>query len=254
MNTTTTAGLALAALGIAAGSAAAQDQSLISFGFTNLIVEDFSDSTPDEITFFGSARSDFTFGGVSRSGYENNQPTTPSTQADFDLGTTGDPADPADAFFSLTVNTGVSLDDEPGFEASGSFTIVDADGDLLTMSFEGVAILINDQFEGLPVFLDALLTDIEFTAVGDDAGDGTFDGPSGGSFAYDSLIPVIPPFPSSSGDDFDGNAPTIQITLFDLNESLGGVAHAQGSFVTIPTPGAAGVLGLAGLAAARRRR
>lgn len=208
--------LMLAASGVAAG--AASGSLVASFGFTELNASfDLASggftalSSPDssgDVTAFGPGASTAVFG------------------PGFSGGPTG-------AFVELSMDI-TSTDGVSAQAANGSFSIGDADGDVLTGTFSGSWELISGF-----AFFSGIVDAAQFDGSG---GNGAFDGPDGGSFA------------NPSGELFGA----LSMLKFQFGDSLfesdfqGRPASVDG--MLIPTPGALAILGAAGLVAARRRR
>ncbi|MCC6285206.1 MAG: hypothetical protein IT439_07900 [Phycisphaerales bacterium] len=204
----------LAAGACVAAPALATDAS-VTFGFTDL-----SGAFDLGTGLFNLANDADSSGDVSRL-------EAPGGVADYNVGF----AAPAAVAFSVSVfNKAGNL-----AQGIGTFTITDADGDTLSGDVTGTWIqgLLGINFNGD-------LANVVFTSD-----DGTFDGPSGGSFS--TTLSGTPPyigavvqlFVPPSGNFFD--------STFDVEsvQVLGEI---------IPAPASLGVLGLAGLGATRRRR
>lgn len=138
-------------------------------------------------------------------------------------------------FASFELSMDITSSDGVSAQASnGSFSIVDADGDVLFGSFAGTW----NQISGF-AFFSGIVDSAQFD--GSD-GDGVFNGPDGGSFANPSGM--------LSG--------ALSMLMFQMGDSLfqssfeNRVASVDG--VLVPTPGALAILGAAGLVATRRRR
>lgn len=187
----------------------------VTFGFTDLTGSFIADTG-----MFDLANDDDTSGDVSRL-------EAPGGVADYNVGFLA----PAAVAFSVSVFNKVGN----VAEGTGTFSITDADGDTLSGDVDGFWIqgLLGINFNGD-------LSNVVFTSD-----DGTFDGPSGGSFSTSlSGTPpyigaVVQLFVPPSGNFFDSD--------FDV-ESV----QVLGEIV--PAPASLGLLGLAGLAAGRRRR
>ncbi|MCC6285207.1 MAG: PEP-CTERM sorting domain-containing protein [Phycisphaerales bacterium] len=155
----------------------------------------------------------------------------PITSADYNVGFSGGTA---------AVTTSVSVFGILGNTASGagSFSITDADGDVLTGTITGTWI-----GSGLGIFFNGDLSGVVFDGTN---GDGQFfDGPDGGSFDYTTLS-GIPPYEGAIVQLF---VPVAGFFTSDFN-----VESVQVSGEIVPAPGAIALLGLGGLLAARRRR
>ncbi len=137
----------------------------------------------------------------------------------------------ANAEFRMNI---ASTDGTNASAVNGSILITDADGDVLFGTFVGDWQLRN----GFAFFSG----DIISAGFDGSAGNGAFDGPNGGSFTNPAGVLTgalsVLMFPLEAG-------------LFEQNFS-GVSASAQGMLV--PAPGAIALLGLGGLAIARRRR
>lgn len=124
-------------------------------------------------------------------------------------------------------------------DANGIVSIVDADGDTLTASIQGSWDIVSPF--GF-MFFNGSSSDFSFTDVGTQ--DGTFDGGSSGSFSiadltsqlFDGAVSILLRNPGGFGGDFS-----------ELSTEADGIL--------IPTPGALAIagLGVAGMAARRRR-
>ncbi len=206
--------LTLAAAGLAAGTASGQ---LISFTYSDLDGSFDSGSG----TYMAEVSSN-TSGDVSR--LDSNPGT-----AEFDTGTF--PHASADFIISMAV-TNITASTADG---NGTLTILDADGDSLTADVDGVFRLVFGS-----IFFEGQLSNAFF---GNESGDNTFDGATMGSF--DNPIPAGP---------YNGSVVEL---FFDPGSFFAADFSNQETLVNgllIPTPGAAAVLGLGGLMAARRRR
>lgn len=142
---------------------------------------------------------------------------------------------------------GLNVFNRVGNQASGNgtFTATDANGDTLTGTITGDRALDAQtgwaQF-GSFVSFSGLLTNVVFA---NNSGDGLFNGSAGSSF--DFVNGVVPPFTGAL------------VQLF-INTGGGFFTNSFNNIPTevgaqlVPTPGAAGLLALGGLAALRRRR
>lgn len=207
----------IAFAGLAASATFANAQTILTFGFTDV---DGSFRVSDGV-FEGRSVAD-TSGDVSRL-------AAPGGTASFNPGFAGGTAD-----FSFDIDvmlTGVGTAD-----GVGSFTIVDAQGESLVGDIDGTF----NQLGSFIVF-QGLLSGVQFNDV---SGDGTFDGPSGGSFGTD--LPGTPPFEGAFVELFISRG-----NFFDRDFS-GVSTQVIGEIV--PAPASLALLGLGGLAAARRRR
>lgn len=208
----------IAFAGLAASATFANAQTILTFGFTDV---DGSFRVSDGV-FEGRSVAG-TSGDVSRL-------AAPGGTAQFNPGFAGGTAD-----FSFDID--VMLTATPGIaDGTGSFTIIDAQGESLVGD-------INGTFNQLGSFIvfQGLLSGVQFNDV---SGDGTFDGPSGGSFGTD--LPGTPPFEGAFVELFISRG-----GFFDRDFS-GVSTQVIGEIV--PAPASLALLGLGGLAAARRRR
>lgn len=209
--------VAAAGAAILVGHASAD--AILSFGFTDMAGA-FSGS--QGVGVFNCTDDLDTSGDVTRI-------EAPSSSADFDVGFSGGTA---------AVTVSVSVFNRVGnvAQGAGSFLIVDADGDSLSGLITGTWIQ-----GGLGIFFNGDLSGVVFDSTN---GNGTFDGPSGGSFStslsgtppYEGAIVQL--FVPPSGNFFDSDF---------------GVESVQVDAEIIPAPGALALLGLAGVAGRRRR-
>lgn len=135
------------------------------------------------------------------------------------------------AEFTMTI---ASVNGNEATAVDGTFLIVDADGDTLSGTFDGTW---AEQF-GF-AFFGGQITSAAFDGAN---GNGTFDGPDGGSFDNldGALFGALSMLKFQLGDDlfasnFDGRAASVDGML-------------------VPAPGALGLLCLGGMVAGRRRR
>jgi len=218
---------AIVALG-AAGTAVAGTSDLVaSFGFTDLNGS-FIGSNNDG-TFTATAAG---AGAASTGGDVTRLAGGLSETAEFD-------ADFADDADEADVVINISVEDVAGdLVGSGTFEISDADGDTISGEIEGEWILGPFGF----VFFNGTITDASFSSDGDDQEGLTFDGPSGGSFAFGDLLASLDGAFSllfNSGDAF--------------TTSFEGVS-VQGDGLLVPAPGAAAMAAAGVVIATRRRR
>jgi len=210
----------LAAAGVAATATFAHAQAILTFGFTDVD----GNFTASDGSFTGSSSS-VTSGDVTRL-------TSPAGTAVFEPGFVGTGS--SDFSFDIDVMiTGTGTAD-----GTGTFTIVDVQGETLTGSLDGTFTELSPGF----VAFNGLLSNVEFNDI---SGDGTFDGPSSGSF----------------GTDLPGSAPYSGALVQLFIDGTGGFFDADFSGVStqvsgevIPAPASLALLGLGGLAAMRRRR
>ncbi len=137
--------------------------------------------------------------------------------------------------FAISMNVNVTGPNSA--TATGAMTLTDADGDTVTANISGNFGSVGPGF----IFFSGTLSGFSFNDLG--TADGTFNGSSGGSFNS-----------SFDGGPFDGAVVQIIFggTTF-FTEDFGGRAVGVSGQV-VPTPGALALLGLGGLAMARRRR
>ena len=121
---------------------------------------------------------------------------------------------------------------------TGSIVLTDANGDNLHATVSGQ--FINN---GLAVFFNGSLSDVGWS---NNSGDGTFDGPGGGSIPL-SFAPAPPPYIGAIVQLYVGDTGNFFVHDF------GGIS-TQVSGVVVPAPASVALLGLGGLVAARRRR
>ncbi len=125
-------------------------------------------------------------------------------------------------------------------DGAGTFNITDADGDTIDGNISGQWV----SGGGGIIFFNALLDGVTLTDNGTQ--DGTFDGPSAGSFDID--LPGDGPYPGA----------WIQLMIRNdggtFFESDFGDASVQVDGEILPTPGSLAILGLGGLTMARAGR
>jgi hypothetical protein len=211
---------AIAALGLLTGAASADV--VLTFGFT-----DTSGSYDGAGSFSASAVD----AGALRTSGDVTSLFGAGGTAEFDAGFAGGTAD-----FEVDLSVGPVV---AGTRAgSGSFTITDADGDTITGTISGDWI----SGGGDIVFFNGFLTDVALTDVG--TLDGTFDGPTSGSFGLDI-----------AGQPLEGALVSLFIATGSgfFDKDFDGVS-TEVDGVVVPAP--AGMLAFAGLGmiAARRRR
>lgn len=234
--------VSVAAVLALAGSAVAGGPTVFSFNFQNLSGSYSTGTNAFNAVAFSGPTAINSVGSVSRT-------ATPTSTANYDAGFVAG-ANPADFQLSMTVSNILGN----VASGSGSFTVVDADGDLLTGTVTG------DRLAGLGfaqsgplVFYSGELSNVVFTPF-PASGNTTWDGPNGGSFDFTTLPggpvftgAIVQLFMQTSGGSFTANdwgyIPGQRDPVpVGINAEL------------IPAPGAAGLLGLGGLLAARRRR
>jgi hypothetical protein len=212
--------LLIAAAGIAATAAVANAQAILTFGFTDVD----GSFTASDGSFTGASTA-VTSGDVTRL-------SAPGGTAVFDPGFAG--VGSSDFSFDIDVMiTGAGTAD-----GNGTFTIVDVHGEILTGSLDGSFVELSP---GIVAF-NGLLSGVEFNDV---SGDGTFDGPTTGSFSTD--LPGTAPYDGALVQLFlDGTGGFFDADFTGISTQVSGVI--------VPAPASLALLGLGGLAAARRRR
>lgn len=210
----------IAAAGIAATAAVANAQAILTFGFTEVD----GSFTASDGSFLGSSNAS-TSGDVTRL-------SAPGGTAVFEPGFAGVGA--SDFSFDIDVMiTGAGTAD-----GSGTFTITDVQGETLSGDLDG------DFIELAPgvIAFNGLLSGVQFNDL---SGDGTFDGPTAGSFSTD--LPGTAPYDGALVQLFlDGSGGFFDADFTGISTQVSGVV--------IPAPASLALLGLGGLAAARRRR
>lgn len=207
--------IAAVAVVAAAGSAASADV-ILTFGFNDL-VGSYNNTTKQFAAVNGTTSSFSTSGDV-----------TSFVGA-------GGTANYLPGFGSGSVSVNIDVTNKVGMNADGAggFSIVDADGDMLSGTISGTW-----SSPGFGVyFFDGLLTNVQFSNSAS-----TFDGPSGGSFAtfpgtYEGALVQL--FTAGSSGFFSSDWRDVAVLV-------------NGNIV--PAPGAAALAGLAGLVGLRRRR
>lgn len=210
----------IAAAGVAAMATIANAQAVLTFGFTDVD----SSFTASDGSFSGRAGA-LTSGDVTRL-------ASPTGTALFAPGFVGTGS--SDFTLDMSV-TDILATTATG---TGTFSIIDLNGEDLSGTIDG-------QFQRLGAGIIAftgLLSGISFNDV---SGDGTFDGPTSGFFSTD--LPGTAPY--------EGAIVTLMITGsagFFTSDFSGVSTQVAGE--VIPAPASLALLGLGGLAAARRRR
>jgi len=212
--------LLIAAAGVAATAAVANAQAILTFGFTDV---DGSFTAADGS--FAGASTATTSGDVTRL-------SAPGGTAVFDPGFAG--VGSSDFSFDIDVMiTGAGTAD-----GTGTFSIVDVHGESLTGDLDGQFV---ELAPGIIAF-NGLLSGVQFNDV---SGDGTFDGPTAGSFSTD--LPGTAPYDGALVQLFlDGSGGFFDADFTGISTQVSGVI--------VPAPASLALLGLGGLAATRRRR
>lgn len=204
------------------GLATAQD-ALVTFGFTDLNGS-FASTGRNQGIFTATSTTGTTLdtsGDVSRGG----------VTADFDAGTMGAPGT---SMFMLSL--AVSNITTTSAFATGSFEIIDANGDTLSGTVEGSW---SFNVFGL-AFFNGSTTGVSFTQTPNS--NGAFDGASGGSFGIDDLHGL-----------FDGGLSVLFLRNNGLRSAFTGVS-TQADGLIVPAPASLAGLAVFGITAARRRR
>ena len=199
----------------AVGTGAQPTEEILSFGFSDLDAS-FNIVTGDLTAVGGS----LTSGDVTRID-DVAGPT-----ADFDMGFVGGTA-------AVSLNFNVN-------DGTGSFQITDATGDTLGGAISGQIAPLGSSF-----VINGALSSVN---INDLSGDGTFDGPSSGSFS--SAFPgFLQNFGGSIINLAFGDDLSFEESFDDARLNSNAIIRA-----TVPTPGTLALLGMGGLLAARRRR
>jgi hypothetical protein len=211
--------------GVAASAASAQ-QTILTFGFTEL-----NGSYSVGSGIFSAVGVDQGVGSPLRTSGDVSRLQGPTGTAVYSPGTGNN-----------RVNVALAVSGILGTTANGAGTIqvLDINGDILSATVQGQFIA-----NGPAVFFNGLLTNASFTSV---SGDNTFDGPSGGSFPL-TFAPALPPYTGaiiqlyvgSPGNFFSGNFTGVS-------------TQVSGAIVPGPASLAAMGLGLAAFGGRRRRR
>ena len=210
-----------AVAGVAATAAVANAQAILTFGFTDVD----GSFTASDGSFVG-ASSATTSGDVTRL-------ASPGGTAVFQPGFVGT------GFADFSFDIDVMITGAGTADGDGTFTIVDVSGESLTGTIDGQFIQLGS---GGIIAFNGLLSGVQFMDV---SGDGTFDGPTSGSFSTD--LPGEAPYDGALVQLFISGSSDFFASDFS------GVS-TQVSGEVVPAPATLALLGLGGLAAARRRR
>lgn len=205
----------------AASSGAMAQQSILSFGFTDL---------EGSYTLLGST---FKAAGSAAANGDVTRIQGPSSTALYAAGTTLNRVDVTLTVSGILGNTA---------NGSGTLTIFDADA----VNPDSITATVTGQFiqNGPAVFFNGMLTNVFLNDNG--TLDGSFDGPSGGSFPL-SFAPNLPPFSGALIELFVGSPSNF------FTGNFSGVS-TQVAGQVVPAPTSLAVLGLGMIAAGRRRR
>jgi hypothetical protein len=215
---------------IAAMATNASADAILTFGYTDLSGQYIGDATGGVFTAAATA-----LGAIQTSGAASRLIGPGEGVASFDTGFVGG-ADLADAIFTISVfNRTLNRAD-----GAGQFVLTDVDGDVVTGSIDGVWLRGSNG----RTFFNGNLRGV--TVVDNGIQDATFNGNSG----------------SWSLAGLGGPVPLLEGALVQLFIRSGVGFFDQSFFNTstqvagelVPTPGAAALMSLAGLAAFRRRR
>jgi hypothetical protein len=213
-----------AALVVGAVGAAAQADTILTFGFTDLSGSYNSGTQAYAAVGVNSATGLQTQGDVTRLMTPGNGSASYLTGQAAGL---------------VGVNLAISNITATSATGTGTITIADADGDTLTATIDG-----NFFQSGVAVFFNGNLSNAVFADNG--VPDATFDGPGGGSFLR-SFSPGVPPITGALVQLYMGDGANLFSSSFD------GIS-TQVNGALIPTPGALMLAGLGGIASIRRRR
>ncbi len=146
------------------------------------------------------------------------------------------------ANFALDIDVSniVNLPNVSTARGQGTFTITDRNGDRITGNIAGF--WIRQISTGQNVYFNGALNSVQYV---NSSGDGSFDGPEGGSFSM--AYPGGPFFDGSIVELFTNPTPGF------FTQSFEGIS-SQVSGQVVPSAGSLALLGLAGLVAGRRRR
>lgn len=223
MNKTSAGVLGAAIVGLVASAASAQ-QSILTFGF-----DDLNGGYSTASTHFTAVGVDDGVGGPLRTIGNVSRLIAPVATAQYDVGT---------GVGRVGIDLAVSGIGPATANGNGGISITDNNGDTLTADISGLFIS-----AGPAVFFNGTLSNVAFH---NNSGDGSFNGPSGGSFPL-TFVPIPPPYTGAIVQLYIGDAGAF------FTQSFTGLA-TNISGAVIPAPGAMALLGLGGLIAGRRRR
>jgi hypothetical protein len=203
-----------------AGSVSAQN--ILSFGFTDMSGS-FNSATGVYSAVGMNSGSFVTVGNV-------NRHIDPIATAIYGAGTAG-------GRVGITLNVSNIVGNNA--HGMGSLFIEDADGDRFVANVHG-----DFSLTAPAIFFNAILSDIAFVPGANT--NSTFNGPSGGSFPL-TFAPATAPFQGATMLLFFDTPGSFFAQNFEARPT-------QLNGAVIPAPGAAALLGLGGLLAARRRR
>ncbi len=215
-------------VGLVGFAATAANADIASFGFTDL-----NGSFNADDMFFSAVA--FTGGQGSTAGDVTRFAEGGGATANFDTGFAG-----GGSLANVEIYINVSNVAGGMADGAGSFTITDADGDTISGDLTGLWFAGAFGF----TFMNGDTTNILFQAG--QTGNGSFDGPSGGSFDTSSLV-----------DTYFGALSILLRTPTDVgffDQSFTEIS-TQADGLIVPAPGTVALAGLGlGLAGARRRR